>query len=128
MELNMHTTQSDEQNAGEDLPGPRLNPMISPCLAKNLGRWANVYYTTPPEKRERAVLDLLRELESAQTSDEEVEPPSPDDREKEEESATQEALLNPNCGDSSAAQRRCCGMRGSPLRSCRSAVSQAPPR
>jgi hypothetical protein len=116
----MHTSPSNERNVGEDLPDPRLNPMINPCLAKNLGRWAKVYYTTPPEKREQAVLDLLRELESAQRSDEEVEPPRRDDKEKEEESATQEALLDPSCGDSSAGQRHFCGMCGSPLKADRS--------
>ena len=29
-----------------------------------MGRWAEVYFTSPPEKREEAVLDLLRELEA----------------------------------------------------------------
>jgi len=29
-----------------------------------MGRWAEVYFTSPPEKREQAVLDLLRELEA----------------------------------------------------------------
>jgi hypothetical protein len=28
-----------------------------------MGRWAEVYYTNPPEKREQAVLELVRELE-----------------------------------------------------------------
>ena len=61
----MHATQKNEHEVGEGLPNPLLNPMINPLLGKNLGRWANVYYTTPVEKREQAVLDLLRELESA---------------------------------------------------------------
>ena len=61
----MHATQKNEREVGEGLPNPLLNPMINPLLGKNLGRWANVYYTTPVEKREQAVLDLLRELESA---------------------------------------------------------------
>lgn len=29
-----------------------------------MGRWAEVYFTNPPEKREEAVLELLRELEA----------------------------------------------------------------
>jgi hypothetical protein len=33
-------------------------------LAQNMGRWAQVYFTSPPEKREQAVQDLLRELEA----------------------------------------------------------------
>jgi hypothetical protein len=37
-----------------------------------MGRWAEVYFTSPPEKREQAVLELLRELEAKNSS--------PDDR------------------------------------------------
>ena len=40
-----------------------LNPLQNPTLGKNLGRWAQVYFTNPPEKREQAVVELLRELE-----------------------------------------------------------------
>src|SRR3977135_1497480 len=40
-----------------------LNPLQNPILGKNLGRWAQVYFTNPPEKREQAVVELLRELE-----------------------------------------------------------------
>jgi hypothetical protein len=45
------------------LPDPRLNPLLNPTLGRNLGRWAQVYFTSPPEKRESAVVELLRELE-----------------------------------------------------------------
>lgn len=34
-----------------------------------MGRWAEVYFTNPPEKREQAVLELLRELEANRTVD-----------------------------------------------------------
>jgi hypothetical protein len=46
------------------LPRSELNPLTNPVLGKNLGRWAQVYFTSPPEKRERAVSELLRELET----------------------------------------------------------------
>jgi hypothetical protein len=46
------------------LPHPELNPLLNPLLAAHMGRWAEVYFTSPPEKREQAVADLLRELES----------------------------------------------------------------
>jgi len=51
-----------------DEPGtfPELNPLLNPILNKNLGRWAEVYSTNPPEKRDAAVLELLRELEGAE--------------------------------------------------------------
>src|ERR1700733_5967606 len=39
-----------------------LNPILNPLLAAHMGRWAEVYFTSPPEKREQAVADLLREL------------------------------------------------------------------
>lgn len=37
--------------------------MTNPTLGRHLGRWAEVYFTTPAEQREQAVLELLRELE-----------------------------------------------------------------
>jgi hypothetical protein len=55
------------ENAAEgadSLPKSDLNPLINPVLGRNLGRWAQVYFTSPPEKREEAVGELLRELES----------------------------------------------------------------
>ena len=47
-----------------ELPKPELNPMMNPTLGRNLGRWAHVYFTSPPDKREEAVTELLHELES----------------------------------------------------------------
>jgi rubrerythrin len=41
---------------------PELNPILNPLLAAYMGRWAEVYFTSPPESREQAVADLLREL------------------------------------------------------------------
>ena len=45
------------------MPNPELNPMTNPTLGRHLGRWAEVYFTTPAEQREQAVLELLRALE-----------------------------------------------------------------
>ena len=59
------TDRSEDERA---LPRPELNPLVNPLLADNMGRWAEVYFTSAPEKREEAVLELLRELE-AQASD-----------------------------------------------------------
>lgn len=60
-----------ETTAGSSgsLPRPELNPLMNPLLGKNMGRWAQVYFTAPPEKREQAVEELLRqlEMESGQT-------------------------------------------------------------
>ena len=59
------TDRSEDERV---LPRPELNPLVNPILADNMGRWAEVYFTSPPEKREEAVVELLRELE-AQRSD-----------------------------------------------------------
>jgi hypothetical protein len=44
------------------VPDGELNPLVNPLLAANMGRWAEVYFTTPPQGREQAIQDLLREL------------------------------------------------------------------
>ena len=53
----------DNPEPNSTLPHPELNPLLNPVLGAHMGRWAEVYFTTPPERREEAVLDLLRELE-----------------------------------------------------------------
>lgn len=53
----------DESNTNT-LPDPELNPMLNPLLAAHMGRWAEVYFTNPPEKRGAAIAELIRELES----------------------------------------------------------------
>jgi hypothetical protein len=52
-----------------ELPNPELNPLLNPTLGRNLGRWAEVYFTSPPEKREEAVCELLRELNARPASE-----------------------------------------------------------
>ncbi|HZZ16253.1 MAG TPA: zinc ribbon domain-containing protein, partial [Candidatus Sulfotelmatobacter sp.] len=61
--------QPADKIEGEILPEPELNPLLNPLLAAHMGRWAEVYFTSPPEKRAQAVSDLVRELRS--------EPPPP---------------------------------------------------
>jgi hypothetical protein len=53
----------DNQDYPKTLPSPELNPLTNPVLGRNMGRWAEVYFTSPPEKREQAVQELLRELQ-----------------------------------------------------------------
>lgn len=52
----------DESSSSDPPKHAELNPLLNPLLADNMGRWAEVYFTNPPEKRDQAVLDLLREL------------------------------------------------------------------
>jgi hypothetical protein len=54
---------SDDRERPSTVPPPELNPLLNPLLGNNMGRWAEVYFTSPPEKREEAVLQLIRELE-----------------------------------------------------------------
>lgn len=67
-----------DQHSGPDphLPPPELNPLLNPILERNLGRWAQVYFTSPPEQRDQAVVDLLRELK---IEDARQHPPQPPD-------------------------------------------------
>lgn len=56
--------QTEKSGGVSTLPPPELNPLLNPLLAQNMGRWAQVYFTSPPEKREEAVQELVRELEA----------------------------------------------------------------
>jgi hypothetical protein len=52
----------------DTLPQPELNPLSNPALERNLSRWAQVYFSNPPGKREQAISRLLRQIKS-ETSD-----------------------------------------------------------
>src|SRR5271170_6462558 len=55
-----------------EAPSPAdLNPLTNPLLERNLGRWAKVYFSNPPAKRNQAVNNLLEEImqESGTTRD-----------------------------------------------------------
>ena len=58
----MASTREQSESA-DILPRPELNPLLNPILSDNMGRWAEVYFTSPPERREEAVIELLHELE-----------------------------------------------------------------
>ncbi len=60
------SSSTDESNTNA-LPDPELNPLLNPLLAQHMGRWAEVYFTNPPEKRAEAIAELLRELEGNAT-------------------------------------------------------------
>jgi hypothetical protein len=58
-----------DESKTSTLPDPELNPLLNPLLAAHMGRWAEVYFTSPPERRGEAVAELLRELEKNSTSE-----------------------------------------------------------
>jgi TPR repeat protein len=65
--FNGENVTNPTNNAYEDteqISSSELNPLQNPTLGRNLGRWAQVYFTSPPEKREQAVVELLKELET----------------------------------------------------------------
>lgn len=120
--------------AGENLPNPGLNPMMNPILGKNLGRWAEVYYSTPPENRERAILELLRELESAGKPRQEDRSPATTGKEnKVQAEIRKEALICPACLHQTTAHQRFCGLCGFALKAGKNGdpeqqlVAPAPP-
>jgi cytoskeletal protein RodZ len=95
-----------------------------------LGRWAQVYFTSPPEKREEAVGELLRELQGQ---------PAPEPSEPTETIRIVEAVVSEpaaqcaECGHPYTVPQRFCGMCGAALegeqpRVEHASVPQASPR
>ena len=64
------STKTDHHEGPSTLPEPELNPLLNPLLGQHMGRWAEVYFTSPPEKREQAVTELLHELQAENATSE----------------------------------------------------------
>jgi len=90
-----------------------------------MGRWAEVYFTSPPEKREQAVLELLRELQGENSPHEDgiarspssVHRPAPElgTAPAPQIARDQQPLVRcPACGQENPATHRFCGMCGKP--------------
>jgi hypothetical protein len=117
---------TDEPNV-RILPDPELNPLLNPLLATHMGRWAEVYFTTPPEKRAQAVSELVRELMKNPTPDNVTAQRNNDERmlgrledlpeqaEVSGPSVEEATLICENCGHNNSALQRFCGMCGAPL-------------
>ena len=118
---------TDNSDHPSTLPPPELNPLINPILGQNMGRWAEVYFTSAPEKREEAVLALLRELQAEGSENQDRAAsvlPGPL-----QNPATQTSPVShierfqlvpvrcPSCGRENPAQHKFCGMCGTPLES-----------
>src|SRR5436305_7635288 len=103
--------------AADSLPKSDLNPLINPVLGRNLGRWAQVYFTSPPEKREEAVGELLRELESEVPAGQ-LAKARPETQKKvlsQPHVAIPQQLLCPVCQRSNQIGQRFCGYCAQPL-------------
>ena len=109
--------QEKTSQPATELPNPKLNPLLNPTLGQNLGRWAQVYFTSPPEKREEAVLELLAELrakggeQEAAPSDQSTDPAWLNQVAR----AAPEGVRCAECGHQNAKQQRFCGMCGASL-------------
>lgn len=128
--------QPDDESKIGTLPDPELNPLLNPLLAANMGRWAEVYFTNPPEKRAQAVADLLRELERNPPPERRSEPIEQnipelaESKDKDEDmllrrsfDSNEVGVVCEACGHPNGTAQRFCGMCGMPL-----AVSQVSSR
>ncbi len=106
------------------LPKPELNPLLNPLLEKNLGRWAQVYFATPPEGREQAVLELLQELKAQDSATGGAAASSATHAHE----PAGETIVCPACDAKNRSQQRYCGFCGSTLRPRESAPSPSQTR
>ena len=120
------STKTDHPDGPSILPEPELNPLLNPLLGQHMGRWAEVYFTSPPEKREQAVTELLHELQAENPTPEGVSlssaTPAPEElrepifRRVSEIPETSSTLVRCHaCGQQNPASHRFCGMCGSPV-------------
>ena len=120
------STKTDHPDGPNTLPEPELNPLLNPVLGQHMGRWAEVYFTSPPEKREQAVTELLHELQAENATSEgagltSATPVQEEMREPvfepvSEIPETYSTLVRCHaCGRENPASHRFCGMCGSPV-------------
>ena len=125
----MKLPHPNDDTDSNTLPDPELNPLLNPLLTANMGRWAEVYFTAPPEKREQAVAELIHELENNSSA----EPASMQAVHSQtiESDQAQKMRRNPEppeishserhlracmeCGYENTIEQNFCGMCGSPL-------------
>ena len=98
--------QNDPTSDSHTLPPAELNPLLNPLLGENMGRWAEVYFTSPPESREEAVFELLRELEAEK---------SRRDGEISAQGSVPILVRCNSCGHHNPTTHKFCGMCGMPV-------------
>jgi len=96
----------EQSESADILPRPELNPLLNPILSDNMGRWAEVYFTSPPERREEAVIELLHELEKEK--ERAVTPPEAADTNLNLRSAPRRAVLEPEIIEEQQSEQRFC--------------------
>src|SRR5947208_1891241 len=113
----VNSALENSAETADSLPKSDLNPLINPVLGRNLGRWAQVYFTSPPEKREEAVGELLRELESEVPGGQPAmaRPETQEKVQSQPHVAIPQQLLCPVCQRSNQIGQRFCGYCAQPL-------------
>ena len=96
----MPVTSSTDESKTNTVPDPELNPLLNPLLAQHMGRWAEVYFTNPPEKRGEAIAQLLRELEKISTPASASEPASETQRAQAETNSGRQAQVPTTASES----------------------------
>ena len=111
----------EPSDGAHTLPTPELNPLLNPVLGQNMSRWAEVYFSSAPEKRDQAVLELLQELEAENSRRASASDASPSSVQEPAIDGAQFAEGPPttnrcqNCGRINPATHRFCGMCGRPV-------------
>ncbi len=135
-------TRPDSQPAS--VPDLEMNPLQNPLLTANMGRWAEVYFTTPPEQRVQAIAELIRQLEVENDAPAKVEVAAAiddsgeaDNLEAQRNKPPEESLDSPTfapsepcmvcteCGHENLAGQRFCGMCGARLQTTTGSDVQA---
>ena len=126
--------QPTDESKTTSLPEPELNPLLNPLLAAHMGRWAEVYFTSPPEKRAQAVADLVRELAKNSASEPAFAPTRDNGNNEGQRGEVDESPIRgslarasesfenveqspgvcESCGHKNTTQQRFCGMCGTP--------------
>jgi hypothetical protein len=125
------------EKSDSNTPDPELDPLLNPLLAAHMGRWAEVYFANPPEKRGQAISALLGELGNVSRS-KSAPMQGVNDQDQNRSADTAEApSFFPTAGESVLTCTACaydnstghtfCGMCGAPLQVPREAnLAQAP--
>ena len=112
---------SEPSATANSVPPPELNPLQNPLLAENMNRWAEVYFTNPPERRDAAVVELLQELvEEKQRRNEQrrsvmVPVPQFGDRRAAPPNLREEVTYCPGCQTENPVTHQFCGNCGQKL-------------
>jgi hypothetical protein len=114
---------SERPEGADALPPRELNPLMNPLLADHMGRWAEVYFTNPPERRDEAVLELVRELEREQSQANAAVPTAPPSpatlsgtAQTFSASRRQDTWLCDSCGNKNPVTHQFCGMCGAKVK------------